>query len=108
MRPLAKVTVVGLGPGRPGLVTSEALAAIETTPVRWLRTSRHPSAATVAGARSFDYLYESAATLERGVRAALSTRWSNRPPAEGPSFTRSRGRPWWPSGPSSCCGPTPG
>ncbi len=59
-----KVTVVGLGPGRPGLVTAEALAAIETTPVRWLRTSRHPSAVTVPGARSFDYLYESAATFE--------------------------------------------
>jgi tetrapyrrole methylase family protein / MazG family protein len=60
----ARVTVVGLGPGRPGLVTAEALAAIESTPVRWLRTSRHPSASTVAGARSFDHLYESAATLE--------------------------------------------
>ena len=55
---------MGLGPGRPGLVTAEALAVIESTPVRWLRTSRHPSASTVAGARSFDYLYESAATLE--------------------------------------------
>jgi tetrapyrrole methylase family protein / MazG family protein len=59
-----KVTVVGLGPGRAGLVTAESLAAIENTPVRWLRTSRHPSATTVPGARSFDYLYESAATLD--------------------------------------------
>jgi tetrapyrrole methylase family protein/MazG family protein len=60
----AQVTVVGLGPGRPGLMTSEVLAAIEATPVRWLRTSRHPSAASVPGARSFDYLYESAASME--------------------------------------------
>ena len=60
----AQVVVVGLGPGRPGLITSEALAAIEATPVRWLRTSRHPSAAAVSGARSFDHLYDSAATLE--------------------------------------------
>ena len=30
---------MGLGPGRPGLVTAESLAAIENTPVRWLRTS---------------------------------------------------------------------
>lgn len=61
---LGQVTVVGLGPGRLGLVTSEALEAIEATPVRWLRTSRHPSASAVPGARSFDYLYESAASLE--------------------------------------------
>jgi tetrapyrrole methylase family protein / MazG family protein len=46
------------------LMTAETVAAIENTPVRWLRTSRHPSAATVPVARSFDYLYESAATLE--------------------------------------------
>ena len=59
-----EVTVVGLGPGRPGLMTSEALAAIAATPVRWLRTSRHPSADAVPGARSFDYLYESAASIE--------------------------------------------
>ena len=64
MTQLPKVTVVGLGPGRPGMVTAESLLAIENTPVRWLRTARHPSAPTVPGARSFDYLYESAATLE--------------------------------------------
>jgi len=62
--PTAQVVVVGLGPGRAGLITSEALAAIEATPVRWLRTSHHPSAAAVPDARSFDYLYESAATLD--------------------------------------------
>ncbi len=56
--------MVGLGPGRPGLMTSEALAAVAATPVRWLRTSRHPSAPLVPGARSFDYLYQSAASLE--------------------------------------------
>ncbi|HTT90444.1 MAG TPA: nucleoside triphosphate pyrophosphohydrolase [Acidimicrobiales bacterium] len=61
---MPKVTVVGLGPGRPGLVTAETVAAIEATPLRWLRTSRHPSAGIVPGARAFDYLYESAATLE--------------------------------------------
>jgi len=55
---------VGLGPGRPGLVTAEAVAAIEATPCRWLRTSRHPSAASVPAAQSFDYLYESARALE--------------------------------------------
>ncbi len=40
------------------------MAAIEATPVRWLRTSRHPSAVAVIGARTFDYLYESAESLD--------------------------------------------
>jgi tetrapyrrole methylase family protein/MazG family protein len=56
------------------LITSEAVAAIEATPVRWLRTSRHPSAASVTGARSFDYLYESAESLDEvyaGIVEAL-------------------------------------
>lgn len=61
------VTVVGLGPGRPGLVTSEAMEALRTARACWLRTSRHPSAAlaaSLAGAQSFDYIYETAANLE--------------------------------------------
>jgi tetrapyrrole methylase family protein/MazG family protein len=58
------VTVVGLGPGRLGLLTDEARAAIESARARWLRTSRHPSASAVPGARSFDYLYEAASSLE--------------------------------------------
>jgi tetrapyrrole methylase family protein/MazG family protein len=56
------------------LLTAEALAAIEATPVRWLRTSRHPSAGAVLGARSFDYLYESAGRMEEvysGIVEAL-------------------------------------
>ncbi len=62
--PVPQVTVVGLGPGRPGLVTEEAAAAIEAGTARWLRTTRHPSAGVVPGASSFDHLYESAATLD--------------------------------------------
>ena len=62
--PLGRVTVVGLGPGRPGLLTAEARAAIDSARVCWLRTSRHPSASAVPGARSFDYLYEAASSLE--------------------------------------------
>jgi tetrapyrrole methylase family protein / MazG family protein len=67
---VAQVTIVGLGPGRPGLITSEAFLAIEAVPVRWLRTSRHPSANAVPNARSFDYLYDSATTLD-GVYAGI-------------------------------------
>jgi tetrapyrrole methylase family protein/MazG family protein len=62
-RPAAQVTVVGLGPGRPGLITAETLDVIRAVPVRWLRTTRHPSAGIVAGATSFDSLYESASDL---------------------------------------------
>ncbi len=68
------VTVVGLGPGRPGLVTSEALEALRSAKARWLRTTRHPSASLVEGTRSFDYLYDSAASLEEvyeGIVQAL-------------------------------------
>jgi tetrapyrrole methylase family protein / MazG family protein len=73
--PVARVTIVGLGPGRPGLVTAEVLAAVDAVPVRWLRTSRHPSAAVMTGARTFDYLYESAASLDEvyaGIVDALA------------------------------------
>ena len=71
---LPLITVVGLGPGRPGLVTSEAMEALRSARACWLRTSRHPSASLVHGARSFDYLYESASHLEEvyaGIVEAL-------------------------------------
>jgi tetrapyrrole methylase family protein/MazG family protein len=58
------VTVVGLGPGGPDLVTAGALAAIERIPVRFLRTTRHPSASVVPDARSFDEVYETEATFD--------------------------------------------
>jgi tetrapyrrole methylase family protein/MazG family protein len=51
-------------------MTGEAREAIDSAGVCWLRTARHPSASVVAGARSFDYLYESAAKLDdvyRGI-----------------------------------------
>ena len=73
--PKPKVTVIGLGPGRPGLVTAETRAAIEANPVRWLRTSRHPSAGEVPEAQSFDYLYETASSLDEvysGIVNALA------------------------------------
>ena len=58
-----RVTVVGLGPGGPDLVTAGTLAAIDATPERFLRTSRHPAAVVVPGARTFDHLYEGADTF---------------------------------------------
>ena len=62
---------------------------------------------TVPGARSFDYLYESAATSKRCTGHCRGAgRIGHR---RGPDhLRRSRARPRWPNAPSSCCGPTPG
>jgi tetrapyrrole methylase family protein/MazG family protein len=59
-----RVVVAGLGPAGPELMTAGTLASVERIPHRYLRTSRHPAAASVPGAASFDVLYEEAATLE--------------------------------------------
>ena len=59
-----RVVVVGLGPAGPDLATAATLAAIERVPVRFLRTTRHPAASLLAGAASFDELYERAERLD--------------------------------------------
>ncbi len=64
------VIVVGLGPGGPDLLTTGTLDAIAACPVRLLRTSRHPSAGVVDGAKSFDHLYETLPSFE-AVYAAI-------------------------------------
>jgi tetrapyrrole methylase family protein/MazG family protein len=66
----ARVTVVGLGPGGPDLVTAGTLAELSRVPVRWLRTTRHPAASVVDGARSFDDVYDAADRIEE-VYAAI-------------------------------------
>ncbi|HET9689944.1 MAG TPA: MazG family protein [Acidimicrobiales bacterium] len=66
-----RIVVVGLGPGDPALLTAAAAAAIEACPVRFLRTARHPSAAVVTGAATFDELYEQAATFEEVYTAIV-------------------------------------
>jgi tetrapyrrole methylase family protein/MazG family protein len=64
------VTVVGLGPAGSDLL-GDATAALLAAPGRvFLRTARHPAAASAVGARSFDELYESAATFD-DVYAAI-------------------------------------
>lgn len=70
---LPRVTVVGLGPGDPGLVTAgtlDAIAAVEPA-ARFLRTEVHPSAHLVAGARSFDHRYEAGDTFDEVYRAIV-------------------------------------
>jgi tetrapyrrole methylase family protein/MazG family protein len=64
------ITVVGLGPAGADLF-GDAAAALLVVPGRaFLRTARHPAAARVEGARSFDDLYESSATFDE-VYAAI-------------------------------------
>jgi tetrapyrrole methylase family protein/MazG family protein len=75
------VVVVGLGPGDPSLLTVEAAQAIERIPTRYLRTSRHPSAAVVADAISFDSVYEEASSLDE-VYATIVERLVNAPESE--------------------------
>ncbi len=54
------VTVVGLGPGDPSLVTDQTKAAIAASSHRFLRTARHPSASLVTDASTFDEIYDTA------------------------------------------------
>lgn len=55
-----RITVVGLGPGDPGLLTEATRAAIARVGVRFLRTARHPSASAVGPATALDHLYDAA------------------------------------------------
>ena len=72
------VVVVGLGPGGTDHVTQHTLGVIAAIPHRYLRTARHPSAALVPDAVTFDEVYEQADTFadvyaeiaDRLVRAA--------------------------------------
>ncbi len=57
------VVVVGLGPGGPAYVTQHTLDLVEAIPHRFLRTARHPSAALVSDANTFDEVYEQADTF---------------------------------------------
>lgn len=56
--------MAGLGPAGPDLLTAATTAAIGRIPVQYLRTARHPAASAAPGARSFDPLYDGAATLD--------------------------------------------
>jgi tetrapyrrole methylase family protein/MazG family protein len=75
-----RVVVVGLGPGDPRLVSVAAATALASIEPRFVRTTRHPSAALAEPATSFDSLYEQcrstgevyAAIVERLVLAATA------------------------------------
>ncbi len=61
---MAQVVVVGLGPAGPELLNEATLAALRRVPRRYLRTGRHPAAAAVTDAATFDEVYDSARSLE--------------------------------------------
>lgn len=61
---LPRITVVGLGPGGPDLLTAGTLELIAQHEHRYLRTSRHPAASVLGDAPSFDEIYEQAPSFE--------------------------------------------
>ena len=52
------ITIVGLGPGSPLLITEQTKTAIAESTSRFLRTARHPSAFLVPNATTFDAIYD--------------------------------------------------
>ena len=69
----ATITVVGLGPAGPEYLTAESIELLGGPAPVWLRTERHPAAAGLAIAGSFDSLYESLGSFDE-VYAAIT--WS--------------------------------
>ena len=61
---MARVVVVGLGPGDVDLMTAGTTEAIGRVARRFLRTRRHPAARAVPDARSFDDVYERASSMD--------------------------------------------
>jgi tetrapyrrole methylase family protein/MazG family protein len=61
------ITIVGLGPGGPDLVTQQAATLLTTAETVYLRTRRHPAVAIIpptVHVRSFDDEYERAESFE--------------------------------------------
>jgi tetrapyrrole methylase family protein / MazG family protein len=64
---MATITILGLGPGAPGALTTEARAHLEQITTLILRTRIHPTVAHLPShlqLESFDALYESAVAFE--------------------------------------------
>lgn len=74
-----KLTIVGLGPGNPDLLTIEADRALRAAGEVYLRTRVHPSLAPIEGAypevtfHSFDRLYETLTSLEGVYQEIVTT-----------------------------------
>lgn len=70
---LPRVTICGLGPGDPGLLTRATAELLAGPAPLLLRTSRHPGAERLTGATSFDDVYESAQSFDE-VYATIASR----------------------------------
>lgn len=70
----SSITVVGLGPGEPSLLTVEAHDILASAPEVWLRTTRHPAVSGLPpGPRygSFDDMYEREASFDAVYRTIV-------------------------------------
>lgn len=70
------ITLLGLGPGDPGLLTREAWELLGSAHEVWLRTRQHPTVNTMPASikiHAFDELYENEDTFEE-VYAAITDR----------------------------------
>ena len=63
-----RITVVGLGPGDPGMLTREAFELLTSAPTVHVRTATHPTLAKLlpptTQVHSYDDIYEAAVTLQ--------------------------------------------
>jgi tetrapyrrole methylase family protein/MazG family protein len=66
-----RIDVVGLGPAGPELITAGTLELLGGAARVFLRTTRHPAAAAVSGATSFDHHYERLDTFDDVYRAIV-------------------------------------
>jgi tetrapyrrole methylase family protein/MazG family protein len=61
------ITIIGLGPGDPQLITRRAWQLLSTAPQVWVRTRRHPAVVALDGhtqVASYDHLYEQQPNFE--------------------------------------------
>jgi len=61
---LPRVTVVGLGPAGPELLTIATRTVLATADSAFLRTRRHPAAVGLGGVESFDHHYDGSRTFD--------------------------------------------
>lgn len=78
------LTVLGLGPGAPELLTQEAQQSLAEAQEVWLRTARHPVVSSLPShlhVNSFDALYDELPTFEAVYEAIVDRVWelSQRP-----------------------------
>ncbi|HEY1651239.1 MAG TPA: MazG family protein [Acidimicrobiales bacterium] len=65
------VVVVGLGPAGSDLIGHGTAELLRTSARTWLRTARHPAAAPLEGAHTFDDAYDSAGTFDEVYEAIV-------------------------------------